>query len=131
LDRPTTLSAHDPISPSGLEPPAGRPAGLGRQYPEDRPRLDRVEVPRRRAGARRAVFVGEGAVLHGGRPTLVAVALRESLERLVVGHSFGLALDDQVDAGQCERDRAMGVLGDVPALARPGAAHEVDPALIP
>src|SRR5438445_994825 len=61
--------------PSGIEAPACRAAGLGCEHPEDRGRRDRIEIPRRRAGARRAVVVGEGAILDPGRPAPVAVAL--------------------------------------------------------
>src|SRR4029079_14538285 len=116
---------------SGLEPPARRATGLGSEDAVDGRRRDLTQVPRRRTGARRAVVVGERPVLDLGRPALVAVALRQSLEGGLVGHLGGRPLDRQVDAAVGERDRAARVLDEVLALARPVAAHDVDLAVIP
>src|SRR5690349_8187733 len=111
---------------SALEAPA-RSAGHGAGGPdaERRPGCDDVEVPGRRPSARRAVGGREGAVAHLRWPSLGRVALRETLERGVVGHLGRRALDDEVEGRERYRDDAVRVLVQVPALASPLATHEV------
>lgn len=59
---------------------------------------------------------GERAVTHSRRPSLVPVALPKSLQRCIVGHPHGGALDDDVESFQGDRECAGGLLI--------GAAHE-------
>jgi len=89
-----------PIGSQGSKRHRVSAARLSSKHAEDRGRRDSVEVPWRRPGARRTEFVCEGPIFDCGRPALLCVPFRESLEGAVVRHSFSHALDDEVDARQ-------------------------------
>jgi hypothetical protein len=115
--------------PSGLEVPARGSERFSSRHTEGGPWPEFIEVPRWWPGARGAERRGERAILDGRRPALRVVALGETLECWRVGHLRRCALDDEVEIGQFDRDDAFGPFCEVSALACPGAAREVEPAV--
>src|SRR5204862_1934935 len=81
--------------------------------------------------ARRAVLGREGAITHARRPSLRRVEFREAPEREFVRHHPGGTLDDEVEPAEGHRDDAIQIFRQVPALAGPGSAREVEPAIDP
>ena len=72
--------------------------------------LEAVKVPRRRAGALRAVRGSDGVTVDGGRPASGAVDRRHVLQRRVVDDVFGITFEDEVDAIQAQRQRGSRIL---------------------
>src|SRR5918995_763254 len=90
------MAAHcDPRGPS--EAPARRAVGLGGRDAEDRVGREPEQMPRRRAGAGRAVRRGERLALHLHGPAALAVDRSYRLERRRVDDASSVSLDDQVD----------------------------------
>src|SRR2546428_4222636 len=90
-----------------------------------------VKVPGRGASAWRAVLGGEGATADARRPPLRVIELHQALERRLIGDHTGGPLDNQVKPAEDYRNDAVRILREVPALARPRAAHEVKVAVDP
>src|SRR6188768_1392904 len=90
-------TAYSPLESVG-EPPARGSVRLFGCHAESGRWRHRVEVPRRRPGARRAVLVRKRAILDVRWPAAIGVALGEPLERLVIGHALDDPLDDEVHA---------------------------------
>ena len=116
--------------PSGVETPAHGAAGSSLIIPKMSPARARTGST---AAARRSArcIHGERGVRDGGRRATFGVARGQAPEGLVVGHALGRALEDQVDALERIDYRAAGVAGRCSALEGPGAAHEVDLAVVP
>src|SRR6266550_8777196 len=114
-----------------LKAPAGRAVWLHAGHTEGGRWAHDIKVPGRGPGARRAVFGGEGATTHAGRPPLRVIAFHQALERRLIGNHAGAPLDDQVDPFEDDRDGAVRILREVLALARPRATHEIEPAVNP
>src|SRR5438046_6957616 len=104
---------------------------LGRGHAERRGGPDYVEIPRRRSGARRAVFGSECLATDACGPALGRVPLGETQERGPIGDADGAALDDEVKSLERDREDAVGVRGKVPTLTRIRTAREVDRAVDP
>src|SRR5262249_49369749 len=64
-------------------------------------------------------------------PPLRGVALRQLLERGVVGYPDRDALDHKVKGWERHRDDAVRIRCEVAALARPVAAHDIELAVEP
>src|SRR6202521_6479791 len=114
-----------------LKAPASRAIWLAAAYPEGSRYGHDIKVPGRWPGARRAELGGEGATTYAGRPPLRVVAFHQTLERRLIGDHAGGPLDDQVDPFEDHRDGAVRILREVPALARPRATYEIEPAVDP
>src|SRR5437773_7137214 len=121
----------DLVATARFEMPPRRSPWLGRGHAERRGRPDYVEVPRRRSGARRAVFGSECLATDARGPALGRVPLGETQERGPIGDADGAALDDEVKPLEGERQDAVGVRGKVPTLTRLRTAREVDLAVDP
>src|SRR5690348_8241522 len=114
------------IRGSFLEAPAHGAVRFGGSDAKRGDRCDDVEVPGRWPGAWRAKRGGESVVARARWPPLSRITLRHILERGLVGHSGCRAFDDEVEGWEAHRDRAIRVLGQVPALASSRAAGEVE-----
>jgi transposase len=111
--------------------PARRAVRLGGCDAEHGVGREPEEVPRRRAGAGRAVGRGERVAIDLHGPTALAVDRGDRLERRCVDDAPGLVLEDQVHARQARGDGARRVRRDVTCLAGVGPALEEQVAVLP
>src|SRR5690348_8432656 len=74
---------------SAREVPAGRAVWLGPRDADNRVEGEAEDVPRRRAGAGRAVGGGQGVARDLGGPAAVAVDRGDPLQRARVAHPLG------------------------------------------
>src|SRR6266511_4382806 len=119
------------LRPSAFEAPASRAVRFRGGDPERGVEGEEVQLPRRRSGARGAERRGERVALHLGRPPTLAVQAGHPLQRRWIGDPGRLALQDQVDALQPDRERAGRVRRQVASLAGAGSAGEVEVAVEP
>src|SRR6266536_4067209 len=119
------------LRPSAFEAPASRAVRFRGGDPERGVEGEEVQLPRRRSGARGAERRGERVALHLGRPPTLAVQAGHPLQRRWIGDPGRLALQDQVDALQPDRERAGRVRRQVASLAGAGSAGEAEIAVEP
>src|SRR5439155_7133825 len=131
LSGPASVTQLGLIATAWFELPPRRSPWLGRGHAERRDRPDYVEIPRRRSGARRAVFGSESFATDARGPALGRVPLCETQERWPIGDADRPALDDEVKSLESDREDAVGVCRKVPTLTRLRAAREVDLAVDP
>src|SRR5439155_11311732 len=120
-----------PSPTSRFEAPSRRAMRLLPCHSESGRRRDRVQVPRRRARARRAVRRGERAFHRTRRPSHGSITRRDTPQRLLVGDPPRRALHHEIETGQAHRHHAPRITREVPALACARSAHEVDPVVDP
>src|SRR5215468_3854998 len=89
--------------PSAVEAPARCALRLGRVDADGGVERDAVEAPGRRSGARGIVGSRDGAILHACGPPRGRIALREALERGVVGHLGRDPFNDEVEVRERHR----------------------------
>src|SRR5438105_8122893 len=128
---PTSTTQLGLVGTACFELPPRRSPWLGCGDAERSGRPDDVEIPRRRSGARRAVFGSECLATDARGPALGRVPLGETQERWPIGDADGAALEDEVKSFEGDREDAVGVRGKVPTLTRLRTAREVDLAVDP